>query len=314
MTDISNNKHSEDFINQIDLRELFNVLLQGKWIIVSITSLVSICAVIYSLSLPNIYQSKALLVPVNSSSGASGALGSYAGLAGLAGISLPSGGDESNTTQAKVKLSSLSFFKNNILPNIFLADLMALKSWNFETNELYYDEKIYDKNTNEWVREYSYPNKQFPSAQESFRVFTEHFNLSEDKKTGFLTLTIKHQSPYIAKQWAELLIDQVNIFYREKDKSESEKAVSYLNEQIAMTGLSEIKQVIAKLLQEETKKLTLIEANQAYVFDYIDPPVVMEKKSEPNRAFICILSALIGGIFSFLIVLFRHYWFQETLG
>ena len=68
-----------------------------------------------------------------------------------------------------------------------------------------------------------------------------------------------------------------------------------------MTGLSEIKQVIAKLLQEETKKLTLIELI-AYVFDYIDPPVVMEKKSEPNRAFICILSALIGGIFSFLIV------------
>ena len=84
MTDISNNKHSEDFINQIDLKELFYVLLQGKWIIISITSLVSICAVIYSLSLPNIYQSKALLVPVNSSSGASGALGSYAGLAGLA--------------------------------------------------------------------------------------------------------------------------------------------------------------------------------------------------------------------------------------
>lgn len=311
MIDTSNNNYSEDFENQIDLRELFNVIFQGKWVIITITSLVSICAVIYSLSLPNIYQSKALLVPVTSSNGVSGSLGNYAGLAGLAGISLPSGVDESNTTQAKVKLSSLSFFENNILPNIFLADLMALKSWNFETNELHYDEKIYDKDKNAWVREFSYPNKQIPSPQESYRVFTEHFNLSEDKKTGFLTLTIKHQSPYIAKQWAELLIDQVNVFYREKDRSESEKAVTYLNEQIAMTGLSEIKQVIAKLLQEETKKLTLIEANQAYVFDYIDPPKVMENKSEPKRAFICILSALIGGMFSIIFVLIRHYGLRE---
>ena len=46
-----------------------------------------------------------------------------------------------------------------------------------------------------------------------------------------------------------------------------------------MSGLSEIKQALAKLLQEETKKLALIEAKEFYVFDYIDPPVVMETKS-----------------------------------
>ena len=33
----------------------------------------------------------------------------------------------------------------------------------------------------------------------------------------------------------------------------------------------------------------------------------MEQKSEPNRAIICILSALIGAIISFLIVFIRHY-------
>ena len=44
---------------EISLRELFNVLLHGKWIIISITSFASIVAVIYSLSLPNIYASKA---------------------------------------------------------------------------------------------------------------------------------------------------------------------------------------------------------------------------------------------------------------
>jgi LPS O-antigen subunit length determinant protein (WzzB/FepE family) len=78
-----------------------------------------------------------------------------------------------------------------------------------------------------------------------------------------------------------------------------------------MTGLSEIKQVIAELLQEETKKLTLIEANQYYVFDYIDPPAVMEKKSEPKRALICIFSALLGGMLSLLFVLIRHYAFSK---
>ena len=81
-----------------------------------------------------------------------------------------------------------------------------------------------------------------------------------------------------------------------------------------MTILTEIKEALAELLQEETKKLTLIEANQYYVFDYIDPPAVMEEKSEPNRALICILSALLGGLLSILIVLIRHYAYIEKAG
>ena len=77
--------------------------------------------------------------------------------------------------------------------------------------------------------------------------------------------------------------------------------------------MSEIKQVLAQLLQEETKKLSLIEADQSYVFDYIDPPAVMEQKSEPKRSIICILSALFGGMLSILIVLIRHYAFKEKI-
>jgi LPS O-antigen subunit length determinant protein (WzzB/FepE family) len=314
MQEAHSNKHSNDFDDEIDLRELFYVLLEGKWIILSLTTFASVIGVIYSLSLPNIYESKATLAPVNSSSGIAGALGSYSGLAGLAGISLPSGGDEGNSVKAMQKISSLSFFENNVLANIHLPDLMAVKSWNPKTNTLAFDESIYDTNSNTWIRDYSYPQQQKPSAQESFEVFkTEHLSLSEDKKSSFITLSVKHQSPFIAKQWAELVVNEVNTFYRQKNKSESEKAVSYLNHQILMTDLSEIKEVLAQLLQEETKKLTLIEANQFYVFDYIDPPAVMEKKSEPKRALICILSALLGGMLSIILVLIRHYVIKQKV-
>ena len=300
--------HSNKYPDEVDLRELFYILLEGKWIIVSLTAFVSIIAVIYSLLLPNTYESKALLVPVNPSSSISGALGSYSNFAGIAGISLPSGGDEGNSAKAIQKISSLSFFENNILTNIYLPDLMAVKFWDSQTNTVSFDKNIYDTSSNTWVRNFSYPQQQIPSAQESFETFkTEHLSLSEDKKSGFITLSIKHQSPYVAKQWVELIVNEVNSFYRQKDKIESQKAISYLNQQFSMTGLSEIKQVLAQLLQEETKKLTLIEANQYYVFDYIDPPAVMEKKSEPKRALICILSALLGGMLSIVLVLIRHY-------
>jgi len=310
MEKIINDKHSNTTYDEeeISLREIFDVIIEGKWVIVSLSAFASIIGVIYSLSLPDIYESKALLVPVNSSSSISSSLQGFSGLAGLAGISLPSSGAESVNEKAIQKLVSLSFFENNVMSGIFLPDLMALQSWDYKTNTLNYDEDIYNKNSNAWVRDYSYPNKQIPSIQESFRVFqNEHINISTNKKTGFVSLLVRHKSPYVAKKWSELLIREINIFYRQQDKLESKKAVSYLNEQIALTSLSEVKQVMAELLQNEIQKLTLIEANQSYVFDYIDPPAVMEQKSEPNRAFICILSSLLGGLLSIFIVLIKHY-------
>ena len=68
MQEVHSNNHPNDFDDEIDLRELFHVLLEGKWIVVSLTAFISILGVIYSLLLPNIYESKAILVPVNSSS------------------------------------------------------------------------------------------------------------------------------------------------------------------------------------------------------------------------------------------------------
>jgi len=135
----------------------------------------------------------------------------------------------------------------------------------------------------------------------------EHLSVVRDLKTNVITIAISHQSPYVAKQWADLVVTEINTFYREKDRSEAEFAVNYLNDQISQTRLSEVKMVIAEVLAQQIQKLTLIEANDNYVFDYIDPPAVMEKKSAPRRAIICIIGALLGGFIGALVALFRYF-------
>ena len=306
-----NDQLNENNDHEVDLLEIFKSLNQGKWIIVSMTAFFSIIGVIYSLLLPNIYSSQAILAPASSSGGISGALKGYGGLASLAGINIPSGSDN-KSSQAIKKLSSLSFFENNVLPYIFLPDLMAVKSWNSQDNTLTYDDSIYKESTNTWVQGNSIANKQMPSAQDGFKVFIEeHLSVSEDRRTGFVTLQIKHQSPFVARQWVELMINQINAFYRQKDKIESEKSVNYLNQQIVISSLQEVKVAFADLIQEETKKLTLIEAKNSYVFEYVDPPAVMERKSEPRRLLIVILSALIGGILSIIFVLVKAFVLKE---
>tara|TARA_S200000501_G_scaffold210735_1_gene197951 strand:+ start:8769 stop:9689 length:921 start_codon:yes stop_codon:yes gene_type:complete len=284
---------------EIDLVGLLKLIWESKRIIIATTAVFSIVAVIYSFSLPNIYESKALLSPVNEDMGSNQSMGNVAGLANLAGINI-SNAANSNSIKAIKKAETISFFKDNILPNIFLPDLMAVKSWDAETNTIFYDTDNFDNESQSFI--------QTPSAQESYKEFKDIFQLSQNYDTGFVTVSIKHQSPFISQEWTDLIVNQINEFFRIKDKREAQAAMDFLNAQMAQTSYNEIKLVIAQLLKNRMQQLALIEANDFYIFSYLDPPMVMEEKIEPNRASIFILGAIFGGMLGILYVIIREFF------
>ena len=307
MDQFKNTNIPENFNDEVNMREIFQILIMARWFILALTAFTGLATLAYSLYLPNIYESEVLLSP-NENSNKSSFIENYSSLANLAGVNLPKESIDSNSIKAIKKIESLSFFESNILPNIFLPNLMAYKSWNSKTNENKYNKNIYDATLKKWVRKYKHPQKLIPSSQEAFDIFNkQHLRISEDNSGNFITIKVRHKSAIIAQLWASLLIEEINSFYRQKDKKEAEKAVNYLNYQISKTNLNETKIVLAALLQKEIQKLTLIEANYYYVYEYIDPPVVMEKKSEPNRLVIFIVAILFGLTVSIVIVFVRHY-------
>ena len=306
--DLALNNQNDDFI---DMYDILAYLVKEKLSIILIAMLFSLCGIVYSISLPNIYQSKALLAPNIASSTESNALGAYGGIVGLSGINPVSQSSESNFPKALKKIKTLSFFEESILPNIFLPNLMAVKSWDSETNVIVYDNKIYESTNDPLAPQNSGFKKNTPSVQDSYYEFLKHINIDQDLKTFFITVEVKHQSPYIAKKWANLLINEINEFYREKDKLSAERSVEYLYARVSETSLAEIKQTIAALIQKETKTLTLIEADESYVFEFIDPPEAMEKKSEPARAFICIISTIVGLMLGIFFVFLKYFYLQK---
>tara|TARA_B100001250_G_scaffold412412_1_gene443543 strand:+ start:6094 stop:7002 length:909 start_codon:yes stop_codon:yes gene_type:complete len=298
-TDLNNNDKLGD---EIDIKLLFKTILNGKRLIIVSTGLFSIIAVIYSLSLSNIYQSTALLSPVGEQSSSSQSLNNIGGLASLAGINISSSSG-GNSTKAITKITTLSFFEENILPNIFLPDLMAVKTWDEESNSVIYKDSKYSVQTGKW-------NK-IPHPQKSYEAFLDNLIVSEDYETKFLTISFKHESPHIAKEWVELVVNQINDSFRAKDKLEAESAMNFLYTQMALTSYTEIKQVVAQVLKQKMQQLALIEANEFYVFSYLDQPAVAREKIEPRRSSICILGAILGFMLGILTVLIRSY-FKEN--
>ena len=300
----------QGFDDEIDLRELLSVLWDGKLWISAITAAAAAISVYVALSLPNIYESKALLAP--KSNGGSGGLSrlaaQYGGLASLAGVNLSGvgGGDVSKAALAQEKLKSLSFFTEHLYSEV-LVDLMAVDYWDAVSGEIVIDSRAYNQGTSQWVRGVSFPREAKPSAQEAHAAFRKTFALSEDQQSGLITLSVQHESPVVARLWADMLIDRINEEIRSEDVGEAEASIAFLEAQREQTSLVSLDEVFAQLIEEQTKTIMLANVSKDYVFDIIDPPVVPELKSKPSRALICVLGTLLGGMLGIVLVLVRHY-------
>ena len=118
-------------------------LLKRKYLISLLTTIAAVLSVLYALSLPNIYTSKALLAPSSSNNSTSN-MGAYSSLAGLAGISLPGGESGNPIIEAMARIKSFDFFVNYFVPNIKIENLVAVDSWLREDNIMIYKSNIFD--------------------------------------------------------------------------------------------------------------------------------------------------------------------------
>ncbi len=302
---MSQDHNINHFNDEVDLRELANIIWSKKILIVSITSLFAIFSVIYSLYLPDVYKSSTLLAPT-SQEGSSSNLGGFAGLANMAGVSLPTGNISKGQIAVK-RIESHEFFSKYFLPNIDLENLMAVKDWQPQRNTISYDKKIFDSDSGTWVRNVSFPKTKKPSSQESFREYKRILSIDEDIETGLVYLSIKHESPYIAKKWVDIIIYNINECMREIDKEDAQNSIDFLSESIKTTNSQSIKLVFSRLMESQMQTLMLASSNDAYVFKIINSPIVAEEKSEPNRALICVIGTILGALFSVIIALISHF-------
>jgi uncharacterized protein involved in exopolysaccharide biosynthesis len=299
--------------DEIDLRELFKALWKGKWIIIATTFVFAASSVLYALSLPNIYKSDALLAPAESSDGGglSKMAGQLGGLAALAGVNLGAG-ESSQTDLAVQVMRSRQFVEAFIKNHDLLVPLMAAKDWNLANNKLILDEELYNPNTGEWLREPNGLRGSTPTAQEAFEVFNkEVLSISQDKESGLYTVSVKYYSPYVAQQWVNWLVEDINKVMRERTIAETSQNLAYLNTQLQKTAVADMQSTFYRLIEEQTKSLMLAEVQEEFIFKVVDPAVVPELKDGPKRALICMLGTLLGGMLSIAVVLVNFTFRKE---
>lgn len=293
--------------DEIDLRELFGVLWQGKWWVIGITALFAIASVFYALSLPNEYKATAIVAPASEQGGGglSKMAGQFGGLASLAGINLGS----SETTDAVIAMEVMKtwgFSDDFIKKHELEVAIFAAKGWNQSKNELIINDELYDVSNKKWIRKAPKGKTVEPTSWELYEKFKENLSISQDKDSGLINIGFMHYSPEYAQKITQWLIEDVNALLKERSLNDATKNINYLEEQIKRTPLSGMQTVFYSLIEEQTKTKMLAEVSDEYVFKNVSEARTPEEKSSPQRALICILGTMIGGLLSLLVLLILH--------
>jgi LPS O-antigen subunit length determinant protein (WzzB/FepE family) len=297
----------EQYDDEIDLRELFSVLWAGKKLIVGITAVFALAAVFYALSVPNQYRATAIVSPAQDSGGGlSGALGQLGGLASLAGVSI-GGGESSEAQVAQEIMRSRGFIEKFVAENNLAVEVFAAEGWDIGSNQLEIKSDIYDVGSSLWMRDAPAGKSAEPSGWELFKKFSGMFSVSEDKKTGMISVSVEYFSPQLAKEWVDRLVIGINQHMQSRKLEKVNINIQYLEAQIEKTSIAEMREVFYIIIEEQIKSKMLAEASPEYAFVTVSPAMVPEEKSQPKRALICILGTLLGGMLSVLWVLVMHY-------
>ena len=303
----NNVQNDTQYDDEIDLQELFGVLWAGSLKIIAITVVFAFVSIIYALSVPNQYKATALLAPTQSDGSAlSGALAQFGGLASLAGVDIGEG-EISEGKIAQEIMKSWSFIEGFIVDNDLAVELSAAQGWNKGSNELLIDDGVYDTENKLWLITNETGVSGPPSSWSLFQAFSGRLAVLEDKKSGLVSVSIEYYSPQIAKQWLDMYVAAINAHMQQRQMGKVTNNINYLQAQIEKTSIAEMREVFYAIIEEQMKNKMLAEASPDYALMAVSPSMVPEQISQPQRAFICIMGTLLGGMLSVLLVLVMHY-------
>ena len=275
-------------------------MIRYKWYILSSTTIFSVIGIFIAYTTPNEYKAEVMLVAAGEQNqnnlGFGGQLG---GLASLAGIS-SSGSSGDKVALAKELMNDWHFVDSFIKKYHIKHKILAAESWDVETQKLTYDEELFDDQSNSW--RITQKSSKEPSDWKAFNEFKKRVIFRYSKDNPVIYVSLNHYSPHLAVEWLDLLITEMNTKIQNIDIKETQKSLTYLQDKVNETQVSELREVFFELMQQQLKKLMLAEIREEYILKKIGPIKTPQSPFKPKRLVIVLLSTFFGTLVSLLLI------------
>lgn len=272
---------------ELNLKEIFEVIWKGRISIISISLLFCLVSIIHALTATHLWTSSSTLTVVADSNIGTSRSSAMSGLAGIAGISLTSanaGPDRAEVALATIK--SRDFLKHLISFDYVLPNLMVAEGFNKETKETFYDSAKYTIEDG-WLQDE-------PSYLEAMKKYNSILSVSVNNKTQFLSIAVEHISPVFASDLISLILKETNALQRNRDLEEAEVTLGYLFQELEKTQDVDLRLSINQLIESQMKKKMLARVKTNYLLEPLDLPYIPEERTSPRRTFIVMIGTIIG--------------------
>lgn len=260
--------------DEFDLGSVLRVIWSGRWHVAIVATLMVIVGASYALFAQPWYRAEVVLAPNErvGSGGLASQLSQLGGLASLAGFAF----------SAPQKGAPLAVLQSRSFAQRFIEDERLLPAFFPED---------WDPDQQAWKAGPDHAR----DARDGVRYFLEKvLRVSEDKRSGLVTVTVDWRDPQEAAIWANLLAERVNAETRASAIADAERNIAFLREELSRARLVAMQQAIGRLMEVELQKYMLAKGASEYSYRVVDPATTPKKPRRPRRALVVALSLLLG--------------------
>jgi uncharacterized protein involved in exopolysaccharide biosynthesis len=258
------------------MNEVLSRLWTDRWLIFAIMVVFFLGGLSYVLWGPRWYAARVVMVPSGSGDGLPASLAQFSGLASFAGINLL---QNSDSKVPMAILRSRDFARQFIEEQGLLTELFK-ERW--------------DAAAGKWKHSRF---KKEPTEQDAVERFLKRVRrVSEDTRSGTVSLTMTWKEPELAARWANDFALKANDWLRSDASSRASQNIEFLKKEMSESPIPAVQQALGRLLESEMQKLLLARGNQEFAFRVVDPAVSPRKPTTPAIA-ILVLSLMVGGVF-----------------
>ncbi len=262
--------------DEITLAELWDVVWEGRLVIILVTGLLTAIAVAYALMATQWYRAETTLMPTDDQ-GMSDIRGQLGGLAAIAGLRAGAG--------ANIKNESIAVLKSREFARNFISD--------YELLDVFLE------------------GETDPGEPLDMRDAVEFFHdnvmrVTEDRDTGKIIVSVQWTDSAAAADWANTLVERVNNSMRGRALREAESNIEYLRKEIASNHIFALEESLGRIMEDEMQKLMLARGKEEFAFRVIDRAEPPKRRSKPRRTLIAASAFVVGGMLSLMIVFLRN--------
>lgn len=245
------------------------------WHVCAISAVIA-AAVAYGIasSLTPIYRVELTLAPASDAPGQGGSvLAGLGGLVAAAGLGVNQG---QLKTQAMALLRSRTFVAEYITQGRLLP-LLYPESFAADGRPLV--------------------DRDVPTLNQAVTHFIDSIMfVTEDPRTGLVTLRLDFSDPVVGLKWARDLVARVNEVARARDIAEAEESMRYLDGELQKTAQVSVRDAIGRVLEEQLQRSTMANARREYAFKTIEPGMIPDRPVRPRKVRMVLAAFLLGGI------------------